>query len=52
MRAVDSYHERYDPFAYRVRYLPAQLEAARHKVRALENEARRLGMTDLLDGQA
>ena len=33
----------------RLRYLPAQLEAARHKVRALENEARRYGLADLLE---
>ena len=33
----------------RLRYLPAQLEAARHKVRALENEARRYGMAELLE---
>ena len=32
----------------RRRYLPAQLEAARRKVEALENEARRYGMTELL----
>lgn len=33
---------------YRLRFLPQQLEAARHKVRMLENEARRYGLTDLL----
>ena len=33
----------------RLRYLPAQLAAARHKVRALENEARRYGMAELLE---
>jgi hypothetical protein len=33
----------------RRRYLPSQIDAARAKVRALENEARRYGMTDLLD---
>lgn len=38
-----------DPLAYRVRYLPAQLEAARRKVAALETEARRYGMHDLLE---
>ena len=32
----------------RVRCLPNQLEAARRRVRALENEARRYGLTDLL----
>lgn len=35
--------------AYRVRILPKQLEAARRKVAALEREAARLGMLDLLD---
>ena len=33
----------------RLRYLPAQLSAARHKVRALENEARRYGMAELIE---
>lgn len=32
----------------RQRYLPRQIEAARHKVVMLENEARRYGMTELL----
>lgn len=32
----------------RRRYLPSQLEAARRKVEALENEAKRYGMTELL----
>ena len=39
-------------FRYRVNYLPQQLEAARRKVVMLENEARRLGMTDLLEERA
>lgn len=39
-------------FRYRVNYLPAQLVAARRKVEMLENEARRLGMTDLLERRA
>lgn len=39
--------ERYQE--YRLRYLPVQLEAARRKVALLENEARRYGMTDLLE---
>ena len=39
-------HARYT--AYRVRILPSQLYAARRKLEALENEARRLGLTDLL----
>lgn len=33
----------------RVRNLPDQLERARHRVRQLENEARRYGMTELLE---
>jgi len=37
--------------AYRVRYLPAQLEKARTKVKHLENEARRLGLTELIEGE-
>lgn len=40
---------RHDPEAYRIRYLPQQLEAARRKVAALENEARRYGFVDLLE---
>lgn len=39
--------ERY--LAYRIRIVPQQLDAARRKVAALENEARRLGMVDLLE---
>lgn len=35
--------------AYRLSVLPDQLDLARRKVRALENEARRLGMTELLE---
>lgn len=33
---------------YRIKYLPRQLEATRAKLRALENEARRYGMEDIL----
>jgi DNA-binding MarR family transcriptional regulator len=33
----------------RRRYLPSQLDAARRKVRALENEAERYGMRELLE---
>jgi hypothetical protein len=33
---------------YRVLHLPKQLERARHRVRQLEEEARRLGFHDLL----
>ena len=36
-------------FEYRVRSLPAMLDRARRKVEALENEARRYGMLDLLE---
>jgi len=48
-KAIDrvAHQERY--FAYRVRVLPKQLEAARHKVRMLENEAARFGRVDLLE---
>jgi hypothetical protein len=35
--------------AYRVNYLPEALDRARRKVRALENEAARYGMTELLE---
>lgn len=34
---------------YRQRYLPGQIKAAREKLKALENEARRYGMTELLE---
>ena len=34
--------------SYRLRALPEQLDAARRKVRALENEATRYGLTHLL----
>jgi hypothetical protein len=44
MNAVRQYeHE-----CHRRRYLPGQLRAARHKVKALEAEARRYGMKELL----
>ena len=33
---------------HRLRYLPTALESARRKLAALETEARRYGMTDLL----
>ncbi len=36
--------------SYRLRILPEQLDNARRKVRALENEARRYGMEHLLGG--
>ena len=42
--------ERRDAALYhRLRYLPGQIIATRRKLAALEVEARRLGMTDLLD---
>lgn len=34
----------------RMRYLPAQIAATRHKLVALENEARRYGMLELIGG--
>lgn len=34
---------------YRIRQLPDQLNRARHRVRQLEEEARRLGFHDLLE---
>jgi len=34
----------------RARYLPGQLAAARKKVKMLENEARRYGMLELIEG--
>lgn len=37
---------------HRREYLPRQLETARHKVAMLENEARRYGMTELLEGRS
>lgn len=36
----------------RMRYLPGQIEAARAKVEALKSEARRYGMTELIEGGA
>jgi len=41
--AADAY------FAHRVRYLPRQIEDTRHKLRALMREARRYGMTELVN---
>lgn len=34
---------------YRRGYLPSQLEATRRKLKALINEAKRMGMTELLE---
>lgn len=42
--------ERY--YRHRVEYLPKQLAATRHKLAALENEARRYGLTELLETSA
>lgn len=36
---------------YRMSYLPTALDSARRKLAALENEARRYGMTELLEDQ-
>lgn len=44
--------ERLDDYrAHRINYLPIALDNARRKVRALEIEATRYGMTDLLEGE-
>jgi hypothetical protein len=45
----DAKPPKYDPAKYRAKYLPNQLELARRKVAALENEARRYGMNELLE---
>lgn len=39
----------YNPLWQRKYHLPRQLDAARRKVRALENEARRYGWHDLVE---
>lgn len=49
-RLADGYQHNSD--SYRAYRLPKMLEAARSKVRALENEARRRGMNDLIGGGA
>lgn len=49
LRAEAAEARRLQHLTYRIRILPEQLDGARRKVAALENEARRLGMTDLLD---
>lgn len=38
--------------AHRVAYLPRAIDSARRKLSALENEARRYGMNDLLETSA
>jgi hypothetical protein len=47
-KSLDRQSEQQRYFISRVRRLPAMLEVARHKVRMLENEARRYGLNDLL----
>lgn len=42
----------HDKLIYRIRYLPGQIERARRKLAALENEARRYGMHDLIGGRS
>lgn len=44
-------HSKYDYLSYRIRILPIQLRRARHRVRQLEAEARRLKMFDLLENK-
>ena len=46
----DTANDRYT--YHRLAYLPRQLEATRRKLVMLENEARRYGMLDLLQGGA
>ncbi len=46
-KAEETHAERYA--RHRVEYLPKQLSATRHKLAMLENEARRLGLTELLE---
>lgn len=41
--------QRVEYILYRQRFLPVQLTKARAKVTALENEAARYGMTELLE---
>lgn len=45
-REQETPSERY--YRHRLRYLPGQIEACRHKLRALQNEARRYNMYDLI----
>ncbi len=49
-RKLDKHNEQQRFLAYRVRMVPQQLDAARRKVAALEREAARYGMHDLLRG--
>jgi hypothetical protein len=48
-RRTERRHDDVDRLSYRMRYLPEQLENTRRKLAALENEARRYGLTDLLE---
>lgn len=45
----EEHHQRY--LAYRMAYLPHQIAATKRKLQMLRNEARRYGMTDLLDAE-
>lgn len=50
VKATMDRHDQAEQYlVHRVRYLPVALEAARRKVAALENEARRYGMVDLVE---
>ena len=49
-KAEETHAERYA--RHRIEYLPKQLSATRHKLAMLENEARRLGLTNLLEKSA
>jgi hypothetical protein len=46
---MDTKEKEVKRLVYRVLQLPKQLERARHRVRQLEEEARRLGFHDLLE---
>ena len=48
MRYSDKKSREENYLCYRLRYLPIQIEAARRKLVALEREAARLGMHDLI----
>lgn len=48
---VNAEEQRIGRMQYRMRYLPRQIEGARAKLAALENEARRYGMTELLEAR-
>lgn len=48
----DAEQRRIERLRYRIYHLPTQLESARAKLARLEDEARRYGMTDLLEKAA